>query len=451
MEINPNWSQRLPFLTVDLLQARIAWSIRLRWLAIAGFYLATLIIKYSFGLPIPYDKVWFLLDALAVINLAYFIVLKVYKEFSIQQELRVLLVQAFFDLVVLTAIVHLTGGIENPIYLFYVFHVVISSIVFPRWIPFVMATFVVILFGSLIYLEFTGDLYHYSIFNIQIHNNDLAVFVTFAVFTITVYVSTYICTTFMVVYRNIKRQIDQQNLKLIEADKQKTQFYQYTSHELKSPIIAVKTTIDGIAKSYKNNLDEKALHLMERASNRCMQMLDIIKELLIITKSKSYSNPAENEIVYINDIIKEIVIAENDTAAANGIKIELELISDNPAIIAKKSDIIKIIDNLISNAIRYNKENGNINISTTINKNNVVIKMTDTGIGIPQEDLSNIFAEFYRTENARKKINYGTGLGLSLIKQLLENYKGSIEVQSEIDIGTTFSLTFPMNERKKND
>lgn len=449
MEINPNWSHRLPFLTVDLLQARIAWSIRLRWLAIAGFYLATLIIKYSFGLPIPYDKVWFLLDALAVINLAYFIMLKVYKEFSIQQEIAILLVHAFFDLVLLTAIVHFTGGMENPIYLFYVFHVVISSIVFPRGIPFIMATFVVILFGTLVYLEYTGDLYHYSIFNMQIHNNDLAVFVTFAVFTITVFVSTYICTTFMVIYRNIKRQIDQQNLLLVEADKQKTQFYQYTSHELKSPIIAVKTTIDGITKSYKNDLDAKALHLMERASNRCMQMLDIIKELLIITKSKSYSNPAENEKVYLNDIIKEIVNAELNTANASGITIDLDLVSNNPKIIAKKSDIIKIIDNLISNAIRYNIENGKIEIKTFLKENKLVLRIQDTGIGIPKEDLSNIFAEFYRTENARKKINYGTGLGLSLIKQLLENYNGSIKVESEIDIGTTFTLIFPMHMGEK--
>jgi signal transduction histidine kinase len=451
LEINLKWAQRLPFLTVDLLQVRIAWSIRLRWLAVAGFYLATIIIKYSFDISLPYNKVWLVLGALALINLIYYIILKVYKEFSLQQEIIILLIHAFIDLVLLTAIVHLSGGIENPIYLFYVFHVVISSIVFPRGIPFVLATFVVLLFGFLVYFEYVGILNHYSLYNIQIHNNDLAVFITFSVFTITVYVSNYICTTFMVVYRNIKRQIDQQNLQLIEADKQKTQFYQYTSHELKSPIIAVKSSIDSIAKSYKIQLDEKALNLMERASSRCTQMLDIIKELLIITKSRSYSNPAENENVFINDIISEIVNAEANTANANGIQITLNLDSKNPVIIAKKSDIIKIIDNLISNAIRYNKENGKIVLSTAINQENLIVEIKDTGIGIPKADLSNIFAEFYRTENARKKISYGTGLGLSLIKQLVENYGGSVKVQSELDVGTTFSLSFPLSKGEKND
>jgi len=447
--MKPNWAERLPFLTVDLLQARIAWSIRLRWLAIAGFYLASLIIKYSFGLPIPYDKVWFLLGSLAVINLIYFIILKVYKEFSFLQELAVLFIHAFFDLVFLTAIIHFTGGIENPIYLFYVFHVVISSIIFPRGTPIVMATFVVVLFGTLVYAEYSGILNHYSIFNSQIHNNDLAVFVTFSVFTITVYVSTYICTTFMVVYRNIKRQIDHQNNQLMEADKQKTKFYQFTSHELKSPIIAVKSTIDGIGKSYKTHLDKKALDLLERASNRCMQMLDIIKELLLITRSRSMSGPVENENIYINEIIKEIINSERNTAYASRIQIKLNLTPDNPVIKANKSDIIKIIDNLVSNAIRYNNENGKIYITTAVNNNELILNVKDTGIGIPESDLSKIYSEFYRTEDARKKVNYGTGLGLSLIKQLVENYNGSIEIQSKINVGSTFSIRLPIGKGGK--
>jgi signal transduction histidine kinase len=451
LEINPEWKNRLPFLTVDLLQARIAWSIRLRWMAIAGFYLATLVIKYNFDLPIPYNKVWLFLDALAVINIVYFIILKVYKEFSIQQEIFILLIHAFFDLLILTAIVHLVGGIENPIYLFYVFHVVISSIVFHGVIPLIMATFVVILFGILLYLEYSGSIVHYSIFDIRIHDNELAVLITFAVFTITVYVSTYICTTFMVVYRNIKRQIDQQNDQLLIADKQKTQFYQYTSHELKSPIIAVKSTIDGISKSYKGVLDEKAGNLLERASNRCMQMLDIIKELLVITQSKSFSNPAEIELVNVNDIILEIVNAEQNTAGANGIQILLDLNKENPRILAKKSDIMKIVDNLLSNAIRYNKENGKIKIDTRVENDHLIIIVEDTGIGISKEDMTKIFAEFYRTENARKKINYGTGLGLSLIKQLVENYNGKVHVKSELDVGTTFSIKFPIFKGEKHD
>ena len=86
-----------------------------------------------------------------------------------------------------------------------------------------------------------------------------------------------------------------------------------------------------------------------------------------------------------------------------------------------------------------------------VENENLVINIKDTGIGIPEDDLSNVFAEFYRTENARKKVNYATGLGLSLIKQLVENYNGSIKVKSEIEVGTTFSVSFPLSKGEKND
>ena len=189
--------------------------------------------------------------------------------------------------------------------------------------------------------------------------------------------------------------------------------------------------------------------MLNRASNRCMQMLDIIKELLIITQSKSYSNPAEIEAVNINEIINEIVAAEKNTADESGIEIQLNLSDENLIIQAKKSDLLKIIDNLLSNAIRYNKENGTISIETKKQNNQIIIRFQDTGIGIRKEDLDNIFAEFYRTENARKKVNYGTGLGLSLIKQLVENYNGRIDVQSELNVGTTFSINLPFNKGEK--
>ena len=146
----------------------------------------------------------------------------------------------------------------------------------------------------------------------------------------------------------MKRQVDEQNLQLIESDKQKTQFYQYTSHELKSPIISIKTTIDGVAKIYKDQLDEKALRLINRASDRCTQMLNIIKELLVITQSRSFSDPKQNEKVNINEIINKSVQTEKNTAKASGVKIKLDLSKEDPCIFAKKKDIIKIIDLIIN-------------------------------------------------------------------------------------------------------
>jgi hypothetical protein len=120
-----------PLLTTVILHDRISWSIRLRWLAIGGFFTATLLIRNVFALDVPYESIWLTLGALALVNIVYYIILRYFKEFTFVSELIVLHVHILLDLFFLTLIVHFSGGIENPIYLFYVFHVVISSILFP--------------------------------------------------------------------------------------------------------------------------------------------------------------------------------------------------------------------------------------------------------------------------------------------------------------------------------
>lgn len=452
MDKNPLWSKNLPFLTEDIVQIRILWSIRLRWLSLGGFFFSSLILKYNFELPIPYNKVWLLLVTLSVINIIYYVILKLSDRISLFTKLVVLQIHAVIDLIFLTLILHWTGGIENPLYLFYVFHVVISSIIFPGWIPVALATFVVFLFGSLVYMEYAGILYHYSIFNINIHTNKLAVLLVLSVFTITVYVSTYICTTFMVIYRDIKLAIDQKNQQLIEVDRQKTQFFQYTSHELKSPIIAVKSSIDSICKNYQNSMDNRAINILNRASKRCEQMLNIIKELLILSNNRSQVSLKKIEDVDINKILKTIIQQENAAAQHKNVKINSKFDPDLLLISGSVSDFEKIFTNLISNAVRYNKDNGNVYVSTKSLSDKIEIQVKDTGIGIPENDLSKVFAEFYRSENARKIINFGTGLGLSLVKQIIENYNGNIKVKSAIDEGTTFTIQIPLNKiGGKND
>ena len=110
----------------------------------------------------------------------------------------------------------------------------------------------------------------------------------------------------------------------------------------------------------------------------------------------------------------------------------------------------KILSNLIGNAIRYGKEYGRILVRTEQHEKGVQIEVIDNGIGIPPEDLDKIFNEFYRAQNAKKIVNFGTGLGLSLVKQITENFNGTITVQSEPGKGSTFTLRFPQGSVKSS-
>ena len=437
-----------PFLNTFLIHSRVSWSIRLRFMAVAGYFIATIIAKYGFHLILPYDKIWLLLAFLLFVNFIYLGISLLEKNFSFTAELVFLFIHIIIDLIVLTVLVHYSGGMENPIYLFYVFHIVISSIIFPRFIPVFLATFAIILFSILLYLEYSNIIDHYFLFGPGIHDNAVAIYLTLAIFIITIYVSTYICTSFMKINRTIKQEIDIKNQKLVEADQQKSQFFQFTSHELKSPLIAIKSSIDGIIKNYADKLDNRGLDILGRASSRSDQMLLILSELLELAKNRRLIISEDSGFININDIIKEVASNELIKTEEKNIVINLDLNENEILFRANLDDIKKVLINLIDNAIRYSKDNDRIDIITGIKNEYIIIKIKDTGIGIPEKDISKIFNEFYRAENAKNMIHFGTGLGLCIVKQIIENYQGSIRVESKLNQGTTFIIELPIHRKE---
>jgi signal transduction histidine kinase len=440
-----------PFLNIAIMQTRISWSINLRWLAVSGYFIATLVAKYYFRLILPYDEIWILLGLLAGINVIYFILYKSLKEISLKFELRFLHVHIIIDLLILCLLVHFSGGIENPIYIFFIFHVLLSSIIFPGWIPAFYATFVIILFSLLVFLESDHIILHYTLFDTNLHQNSVLIYLVIIVFTITSYVSAYICATFMRMYREIKRKIDVQNEKLIAADKQKSQFYRFTSHELKSPIIAIKTSIDSVLKSFPSEMSQQGIHLLQRASMRAHQMLEIIKELLILSNTKSKIEEGEQETVNVHLILGDVIQQESVQAQTKNITINTHLTSERITLEGKSEDFVKIFDNLVSNAIRYSNPGSVVDIYTEKIEDAFIFKVKDSGIGITPEDMDLIFNEFYRSKNAKGMETYGTGLGLSLVKHIVTNYQGEIEVASEVGKGSTFVVKLPLKRREMRD
>ena len=454
MKIDYFSSERFPLLNFAILHSRITWSIMLRWFAVAGFYLAVIIAKNAFQLNIPIDKVSYLLGGLAFINFIYYIICKRFKQLSFKAELFVLSIHIIIDLLALTYLIHLTGGVDNPIYIFFVFHLVISSFIFPRWIPYVFATFVIVLFNMLVWFEYSGIWVHYSIFGSDMHTNFLFLILVLIVFILTAYMTTYICTTFMRLYRQIKSQVDLKNKELINLNEEKIAFFRFTSHELKSPIIAVKSSIDTVRSLYGKNLEEKGSSLLSRASDRTSQMLNIINELLELSKSRNITGEPETTVLNVNEIIKYNVENEQPRADEKHVKLVVECEVDPLYVNGNYDDFNRIFNNLISNGVRYTPENGEVKIRSTKYRGKAVIFVNDTGIGIPKKDLETVFSEFFRSENAKKIVTFGTGLGLSLVQSLVEKYGGSIQVKSEVDKGTEFKTQFPLvklaNKNGKN-
>lgn len=437
-----NLQEKFPFLNIQMLHERLNWSIRLRWFAILGYFCATGIAWLS-DLKINYYLVWYLLLGLAVINLLYFTVIKIWKDFSFRSEVFILHIHILVDLVFLVFILHYSGGIENPAFLFYIFHVVLTGILFTRYQSILYAVLVILLFSGMVLLESHRIISHDTLFDPHIYKNDMYIWFMITVFSITVLVTSYICTGFMKVYRMSKRIIDKQYRELMETDKQKTAFFRFTSHELKSPVIAIKSTLDVVLKGYAGNASDKIKPLLKRAAGRSEQMLEMITELLQLTNLRSHTVELDKDEIEIVALIEELISQNQVLLKERNIQCDFQKKIQALLLSARKEDIQRIFGNLISNAIRYGKDGGKIEIILEVTGKKARISIRDDGIGISQEDQSHIFEEFFRSANAREKINYGTGLGLSLVKQLVDQYKGNISVESKLNAGTTFVVELP--------
>ncbi len=436
-------SEKFPFLNTNLLYSRLQWSIRLRWLAIAGFFLISFAIRSVFKPDLPYTNIWFLLIILGVINLIYIGQIKWSRELGFKEEITFLQVHIVVDIVILTLLIHFSGGVENPIYFFYIFHIVLSSILFHPKKAFSFTTLIVFLFLTVIVLEYSKIITHYSLFDINIYHKKLALVLIILVFTVSMYTTTYICTTFMQIYRQSKRIINEQYRQLLKQEKEKAQFFRYASHELKSPIIAIKTSLDVVRKTYRSQLPAEGLGLIERSVKRAGQMLNIIQELLQLTRAGDAIPVDEKKTLNLIAILEQVMDSEQTLARSKNISVEKQISASSVQVQGREEDFKAILQNLISNAIRYTPQDGHVKVILKKDARYVKFKVEDTGIGIDEKDLKNIFKEFYRSENARQMVNYGTGLGLSLVKQLVERYQGTIDVGSQLNKGTQFYIKIP--------
>lgn len=436
-------AEQYPFLNKVVLLGRIGWFINLRWIAVITFFIALITLKHLFEINLPYYQIFNVLVALSLFNLMSFIIFRWVKNFSFRAEFLFLTIQIFVDLFILTVLLNLTGGIRNPLYLFYLFHVILSSIILHKNSPYIIATTVVLLFASLIYLDESGIGQYQEFFISQSKSVQFYPLLVLIIFSISIFICTYITTTFMKIFRSSNHELESLNKKLIQADKLKSDFFKFTSHELKSPIVAVKSAIDGVLKIESSNISAVPLDILNRASARASQMLKILNELLELNKNTRLLYKESIQEININSILKECISNEMMRIKEKEINVKTDF--EEPKVIVKcnEEDIRILTSNLISNAVNYTPLNGIITVSTKISTQGASFKVEDTGIGIPKDDIHKIYSEFYRSENAKKFVNFGTGLGLSIVKQIIDNYNGTIDIQSEVNKGTIFTVYLP--------
>ena len=228
--------------------------------------------------------------------------------------------------------------------------------------------------------------------------------------------------------------------RLQTSEKKRSQFVSDASHELKTPLASIKLLSDSIL---QNDMDpETVKEFVGDIGNEAERLNRMSQKLLALSR---IDGDIENvlEIVNIAPTIERVVRMLSELARENNIHVEIDTKEDKPILILE-DDLYQIIFNLVENGIKYNKRGGKLRISLKHADENIEIHIADTGMGIPAESLPHIFERFYRVDKARSRSTGGSGLGLSIVRNMVEKNHGSICAESTIGKGTSFTLTFPV-------
>ncbi len=231
--------------------------------------------------------------------------------------------------------------------------------------------------------------------------------------------------------------------KLKEIEKIKSQFVSMVAHELRSPLAAIEGWLGVVLSGEAGGDEEQRRQWLLRAKERANSLLALVHDLLEINKIEAGKVAQKMESVQVTDVIGKIVEFFRPEAERQHVSLQMKPSVPLPAIQADIQDMEKLFTNLVSNAIKYNVENGSVTIETSLDAHFVGIHIRDTGIGIAPADLARIFDDFFRVETKRTDRISGTGLGLTIAKKIVDSHFGHIEVESRPDKGSTFSVYLP--------
>lgn len=214
-------------------------------------------------------------------------------------------------------------------------------------------------------------------------------------------------------------------------------------HIMRAPVAVLQNTVQLIRRGYIP--PEEQAEVLERVETRAGELLATLDDLLLLAHLKERIGFSRAEAISLEAVLKDVLATLRPRAERRGVTLEVD-VRDSPQVRANPDHLRALWAHLIDNAIRYTPSGGRVTISLRADpeRRAAVGTVSDTGIGIPADEIPRIFEEFYRTEEGKRMQETGTGLGLPIVRQIAEMYGGTIEVESEVGRGSTFRFTLPM-------
>jgi len=240
---------------------------------------------------------------------------------------------------------------------------------------------------------------------------------------------------------------EQRAAELERLDRFKTQFTLTVAHELRAPLTALQSFLIAVLKGYIPADEQKKV--LQRAIDRSQELLDMVDDLLKLAAAKAEQETATRQRVPLDEVLEKISSLQKAQADEKGIDYRVNE-AQHVQVHADRDQMGQLWTNLISNAIKYTPPGGKVTVTLTAEDGWAVGSVADTGIGIAPEDQGRIFEEFYRTAKAKQIEARGTGLGLPLVKRIVEGHGGTLEVNSTPGEGSRFTFRLPLAGEEEN-
>jgi signal transduction histidine kinase len=409
------------------LAERILWFIRLRWLAVVGILFAAGVVA-SLRLPVSWHHLLSLAGLLGALNAGY--------EALSRRRIAPLpftWLQIVMDLIVLTLALHVSGGIENPFGFFYVFHVIIASILLPRRVSYLVAALATLCFLGMAILEHLRIVPHAELGFIRWENPRYLIAASF-VLASTLFSSSYLASTIMEGLRRKDEEMQRFNERLLQTEKLAAigQLAAGVAHELNTPLASISGYAEELGEIARDGGEKIVQYtgVIRTQTERCKAITQSL--LNFARKSDIRVQPVD-----VNGVLREAIDYLRFKKRTPGLQIETDL-ADVPNVQADSVQLLQVFLSVLVNAADAIGGGGRITVRSRSEKD-VMVTISDTGCGIPEENLKKVFEPFFTT----KAPGEGTGLGLSLSYGIVKQMGGSIDLKSTVGEGTHVTIALP--------
>jgi len=246
--------------------------------------------------------------------------------------------------------------------------------------------------------------------------------------------------------RNLLK-FERANRELQRLDQLKSEFLANVSHELRTPLTSMRGYVDYLLKGKMGEMNEAQRRGLDVVQKNLIRLIKRVESLLTMSKEQMHSNELEVRPFSLRPLLEEVLSGVELESEGKGLVLELDIPEDLPPLLADRERVSQAVENLLSNAVKFTPEGGEIRVSargiSANDKRHVEVSVSDTGIGIPADELPRIFDKFHQADSSERRSYSGIGLGLAIVKQIVDKHHGKIEVESEEGKGTTFRLLLP--------